>query len=124
MREHKAPTEVSAINTCQVQQPSKPDPQARTKPVEIYLLLSHCNTARIQSHSLKSRKGEPRQWRRTPLVPALGRQRQVDLCQFEASLIYRGSSRTARATQRNLVSKNKNNKTKKKSIKGATEIAQ
>ena len=59
MREHKAPTEVSAINTCQVQQPSMPDPQARTKPVEIYLLLSPCNTARIQSHSLKSRKGEP-----------------------------------------------------------------
>ena len=24
-----------------------------------------------------------------PLIPALGRQRQVDLCEFEASLIYR-----------------------------------
>ena len=32
--------------------------------------------------------------------------------EFEASLVYRGSSRTARSTQRNLVSKNKN-KTKK-----------
>jgi hypothetical protein len=32
----------------------------------------------------------------TPLIPALGRQRQADL---EASLVYRESSRTARATQ-------------------------
>ena len=32
----------------------------------------------------------------TPLNPALGRQRQVDLCEFEVSLIYRASSRTAR----------------------------
>ena len=29
----------------------------------------------------------------------------MDLCEFEASLIYRVSSRTARATQRNPVSK-------------------
>jgi hypothetical protein len=42
-----------------------------------------------------------------PLIPALGRQRHVDLCEFKASLIYRVSSRTAKATQRNLVSKNK-----------------
>jgi hypothetical protein len=32
-----------------------------------------------------------------------GRQRQVDLCELKASLIYRASSRTARATQRNPV---------------------
>ena len=46
------------------------------------------------------------QWWHTPLVPALGvgGQKQVALCQFKASLIYRASSRTARATQRNLVS--------------------
>ncbi|CAO2587489.1 hypothetical protein LEMLEM_LOCUS4506 [Lemmus lemmus] len=24
-----------------------------------------------------------------PLIPALGRQRQVDLCEFEASLVYK-----------------------------------
>ena len=29
----------------------------------------------------------------------------MDLCEFEASLVYRVSSKTARATQRNLVSK-------------------
>jgi hypothetical protein len=37
------------------------------------------------------------------------RQRQVDF-EFEASLVYRVSSRTARATQRNPVSKNQRGK--------------
>jgi hypothetical protein len=46
-----------------------------------------------------------------PLIPALGRQRQAD-SEFEASLVYRVSSRTARATQRNPVSKNQNNNNK------------
>jgi hypothetical protein len=35
--------------------------------------------------------------------------------EFEASLVYRVSSRTARATQRNPVSKNQNQKTNKQS---------
>ena len=40
------------------------------------------------------------------LMPALGRQRQVDLCEFHDSLVYRESSRMAMVvTQRNLVSK-------------------
>jgi hypothetical protein len=46
-------------------------------------------------------------WGCTPLTPALRRQRQVDLCGFEASLVYRASSRTARATQRNPLLKKK-----------------
>ena len=33
------------------------------------------------------------------------RQRQASLCEFKASLVYRVSSRTARATQRDPVSK-------------------
>ena len=41
--------------------------------------------------------------------PALGRQRQGDLCEFKASLVYKLSSRTNRATQRNPVLKNKTN---------------
>ena len=44
-----------------------------------------------------------------PLIPALGRQRQGDLCEFEVSLVYTASSRTARAvTQRNPVLKKQN----------------
>jgi hypothetical protein len=47
-----------------------------------------------------------------PLIPALGRQRQEDLCEFWASLVYRTTSSTARATQRNPVSKDKQTKRK------------
>jgi hypothetical protein len=35
-----------------------------------------------------------------PLIPALRRQGQEDLCEFKASLVYRASTRTAGATQR------------------------
>jgi hypothetical protein len=48
-----------------------------------------------------------------PLIPALGRQRQA-ISKFEASLVYRVSFRTARATQRNPVSKDPKKKKKKK----------
>jgi hypothetical protein len=33
-----------------------------------------------------------------PLIPALEKQRQVGLCESEASLVYKVESRTARAT--------------------------
>ena len=53
-------------------------------------------------------------WWCTPLVPALGRQRQADLSEFEASLVYQASSRTARiVTQKNNVSKKKKDKKSK-----------
>jgi len=45
------------------------------------------------------------QWWYAPLIPALRRQRQADHCEFEASLVYRMSSRIAKATQRNPVSR-------------------
>ena len=36
-----------------------------------------------------------------PLIPTLRRQRQVDLCEFEASLFYKSSSRTgSKATEK------------------------
>jgi hypothetical protein len=38
-----------------------------------------------------------------PLTSAQSQVGQVDLCEFEVSLIYRARSRTARATQRNHV---------------------
>jgi hypothetical protein len=44
-----------------------------------------------------------------PLSPALERQ----ISEFEASLVYRVNSRTARATQRNPVSKNQTKQTNK-----------
>jgi hypothetical protein len=40
---------------------------------------------------------------RTPIIPALRRQRQADLCEFKASLVYRASFRTDKDTQRNPV---------------------
>jgi hypothetical protein len=46
---------------------------------------------------------QARMWGCTLLIPALGRQRQAEFCEFKASLVYRVSSRTARATQRDLV---------------------
>ena len=49
-----------------------------------------------------------------PLIPAFGRQRQADLCGFKANVIYKMSSRTARAvTQRNPVSKNQKGEKKR-----------
>jgi hypothetical protein len=66
---------------------------------------------------LKKKKNTTSQaWCRTPLIPALGRQsRQIS--EFEASLVYKVSSRTTRATQRNPVSKDKTTTTKKKKTK-------
>jgi hypothetical protein len=45
-----------------------------------------------------------------PLIPAFRRQRQAELCESEANLIYRVNSRTAGATQRNSVSKRQRQK--------------
>jgi hypothetical protein len=44
-----------------------------------------------------------------PLIPSLGRQ----ISEFKASLVYRVSSRTASATQKNPVSQNQKKKKKK-----------
>lgn len=40
-----------------------------------------------------------------PLVPELGKQGQVDVCEFKASLVYVISSRTAIATSETLTQK-------------------
>jgi hypothetical protein len=58
-----------------------------------------------------------RQWWQTLLVPAFERLRQTDLCEFEARLKYKVSSRTARATQRNPVSKTKTTGKRKRNEK-------
>lgn len=43
-------------------------------------------------------------------IPVLGRQKQAELCEFEATLIYTVSSSTTRARQRNSALKNKTRK--------------
>jgi hypothetical protein len=51
-----------------------------------------------------------------PLIPVLRRQRQMDVCEFKASLVYRVSSRIARAIQRNPILKTKNKQKTSKQI--------
>ena len=54
-------------------------------------------------------------WRCTPAFPTWGRQREAELCEFQASLYYRESSKAPRATHRNLVlEKEKKKKGRKK----------
>ena len=74
---------------------------------------------KFQLHSKvwQSRVTACRAWRHTPLIPALRRQRQANLCEFEASLVYKVSSRTARPIQRTPVSKNKTKQNKNKKTK-------
>jgi hypothetical protein len=62
-------------------------------------------TAKATQRLLVSKTGKKkaRQWWLMPLIPALGR-RGRRVSEFEASLVYRVSSRIARATQRNSVS--------------------
>jgi hypothetical protein len=38
-------------------------------------------------------------WWYTPIIPALRSQRKADLCEFKTSLVYRMSSKTAKAAQ-------------------------
>ena len=56
---------------------------------------------RIPSEILSQKTKDTVWWWCTPLIPALGRQRQVDLCEFEVSLVYRVSFRTGlKATEK------------------------
>ena len=52
------------------------------------------------------------------MIPALGRKRQAGISEFEASLVYKVSSRVARAIQRNpVLKKTKTKKQKTKHLK-------
>ena len=54
-----------------------------------------------------------------PLIPALRRQSQVDLCEFEASLVYRASAMTgSKATEKPSLKEQKQNKTKRILVPG------
>lgn len=61
-------------------------------------------------NTYSSKSNQPCQY--MPLIPMLMRQRQEDLCQLKASLVYTGSFRTVRITQSPCLKKTKN-KTKK-----------
>jgi hypothetical protein len=63
-------------------------------------------------------------WWCTPLILVLRRQRRADLCEFKASLVYKSSSRRARATRRNPISKNKKTNKNKKIQKPKNETKQ
>jgi hypothetical protein len=39
----------------------------------------------------------------TPLIPAMGKQRQVDLCEFEVSLVYKEVPRKSRICRETLL---------------------
>jgi hypothetical protein len=61
------------------------------------------------------KKKKAGQWWHMRFIPALGRQRQIS--EFEASMVYRVSSKAAWAIQRNPISKNKPKKKKKPKTK-------
>jgi hypothetical protein len=73
------------------------------------LMLLEMVSFQVMSEKLFKKKNAARQWWRTPLIPALGslggRGRWIS--EFKTSLVYIVNSRTARAIQRNPVSKKK-----------------
>lgn len=60
-----------------------------------------CEESRSRRNNISARQ----LWLK-PLISSLERQREVDHCEFKASLVQKTSSRTASAIQRNLASKN------------------
>jgi hypothetical protein len=56
-----------------------------------------------------------------PLIPIFGRQGQVDLSKYKSSLVYKTSSRAARATQRNPVLNKTKTKNKRNNNKNLTK---
>ena len=73
-------------------------------PTPVRRVLMQLNRTYVSNGSEKTKWAG--QWGHTPLIPALRKQRQADLCEFRACLVYRVSSRTASATQRNPVLEN------------------
>lgn len=51
------------------------------------------------------------------MIPALKRQRQADLCEIKANMVYRVSSRIAKATHRKTLSQKSKSKVQREMIK-------
>jgi hypothetical protein len=60
-------------------------------------------------------------WWCTAWNPALGKQRQGDLCELESNLVYKEGSRTPKATRRKPVSKERKERERKRERKGGRE---
>uniref|UniRef100_A0A8C8W5E0 Uncharacterized protein n=1 Tax=Peromyscus maniculatus bairdii TaxID=230844 RepID=A0A8C8W5E0_PERMB len=84
-------------------------------------ILKGCKVIGTLIHSLwecefgnffKKKKSAGRWWR-TPLIPALGRQSQADLCEFEARLGYQVSPRKGAKLHRETLSQKKKKKKRK-----------
>ena len=74
-------------------------------------LLKVITLKRYHTYCLINSTVAGRWWWRTPLIPWLWRQKQVDLCKFEASLVYKESSRTgSKATEKPCLEKQKQSK--------------
>ena len=90
------------------------------KPSYISTIYNSDSKLALKKFKIKDETQAGRWWC-TPLILALRRQRQVDLCKFEANLDYKANSRTIQAVaQRNPVlkklkkiNKNKNRKKNK-----------
>ena len=51
-------------------------------------IITHLPHSLVKSLQVR-KEAQIGQWWHTPLIPALGRQRQLDLCEFKASLVFR-----------------------------------
>ena len=66
------------------------------------------------------KKERAKWWCCTPLIPALGRQRQADLCEFKANLVYRVSFRKS-GLCREILSQNKIKRDREKMSKAVAQ---
>ena len=64
--------------------------------------------------SKKEKEKKSGQWWHTPLIPALRKQRQVDLCEFGARVVYNSEFQGRFQTYRETLFKKKRKKEKKK----------
>ena len=74
-------------------------PLAAAQTISINLTQGRSTDHKHQHGLRQKHRPWTRWWWCIPLVSALGRRRQVDLCEFEASLVYWASSRTAMVTE-------------------------